>query len=163
LSPKFISSSTWWFTIFCFYIYTFFWLSYFVQILFIVANNYAFDTHFLSVYITQILVPTRHVLYTSKCCTTLESTLMNISSETTLSAVPQYCSLTSCYIRRDGHDNANSCSSADLECRCVKQLMKNIVKIVIYLKLFCCLTYLKSHTQYREMHVIITRGELGEM
>jgi len=57
------------------------------------------------------------------------------------------CTSTSWYIWKDGHDKCNRCSSAALECRCVKQLMKNIVKRVINLNWFCCLSYLKSHTQ----------------
>ena len=51
---------------------------------------------FNSVYITQILVPPHHVLYTSKCCSNLESKQLNTSSDTTLSAFPPYCSFTSC-------------------------------------------------------------------
>jgi len=39
----------------------------------------------------------------------------------------------SCYIWTDGRDKANSCTSAALQCRWAKQLMKNIVKLVIKL------------------------------
>jgi hypothetical protein len=46
---------------------------------------------FKSLYIIQILVP-GHVLYTSKCCCTLEGTQLNISFDMTLSAVPPHCS-----------------------------------------------------------------------
>jgi hypothetical protein len=88
---------------------------------------------FNSVYITHILVPPCGVLYTSKCCSTVESTYLNISSETTLSAVPPYCYFTSCCTWTDGYDKANRCSSTGLQCRCAKQLMKNILKLVIKL------------------------------
>jgi len=37
--------------------------------------------------------------------------------------------------------------------------MKNIVKLVINLNWLYCLSYLKSHTQYRVIHVIFKRGE----
>jgi len=51
------------------------------------------------------------------------------------------------------------CSSAALQRRCAKQLMKNIVKLVIKLNWFSCLSCLKSHTQYRDMHLIFKTGE----
>jgi hypothetical protein len=59
--------------------------------------------------------------------------LSRISFDTTLSAFAPYCSFMSHDIWTDGHDKANMCSSAALQCRCAKQLMKNIVKLVIKL------------------------------
>jgi hypothetical protein len=112
-----------------------------------------------SVYIAHILVPPCGVLYTSKCCSTLESTYLNISSETTLSAVSPYCYFTSCCIWTDGYDKSNRCSSAAVQCRCAKQIMKNIVQLVIKLNWFCGLSYLKSHTKFRLIHVIFKKGE----
>ena len=126
--------------------------------LFLLTSNLLIPI-FNSVYITHILVPPCGVLYTSKCCSTLESTYLNISSETTLSAVPPYCYFTSCCIWTDGYDKANRCSSAAVQCRCAKQLIKNIVQLMIKLNWFCSLSYLKSHTKYRVMHIIFKRGE----
>jgi hypothetical protein len=125
LSAKLISPSTCSFSIFCF-----FYSPFFCDNTFCTNSIYCMQTTILvmsiykSVYNTQILVLPHHVF-------TPQNVAPLLRVHNCIFLLTQLCQqfhhtvlCMSCYIWTDGQDNANRCSSAGLQCRCGKQLMK---------------------------------------
>jgi len=74
------------FLFFAFYIYTFYNLVLYKFSL-LLHTSVLLTPIFHSLYVIQTLVHPHGILYTSKCCSILESTKLNISSEATLPTV----------------------------------------------------------------------------